>query len=90
MQPSHYLVSLTFKNMASNLDFGKSHATLTVLGESDLSVVKLRFMIFWPPNTLLWNLEKHKIYNFGPEWGRHGSPRAHTQSQRSRGLQEGF
>ena len=31
-----------------------------------------------------------KIDNIGPEWGRHGSPRAHTQSQRSHGLQEGF
>ena len=28
--------------------------------------------------------------SFGPEWGRHGSPRAHTQSERSHGLQEGF
>ena len=26
----------------------------------------------------------------GTEWGRHGSPRANTQSQRSHGLQEGF
>ena len=26
----------------------------------------------------------------GPEWGRHGSPRAHTLGKRSHGLQEGF
>ena len=25
-----------------------------------------------------------------PEWGRHGSPRAHTLGKRSHGLQEGF
>ena len=38
-------------------------------------------------------IDKHggaKSGNFGPEWGRGGSPRAHTQSQRSHGLQEGF
>ena len=31
-----------------------------------------------------------KFDKIGPEWGRRGSPRAHTQSQRSHGLQEGF
>ena len=31
-----------------------------------------------------------KIDSFGPELGRHGSPRAHTEGQRSHGLQEGF
>ena len=36
------------------------------------------------------HLKVLKTGNFGAEWGRHGSPRAHTQSQRSHGLQEGF
>ena len=31
-----------------------------------------------------------KFYKIGAEWGRHGLPRAHTQSQRSHGLQEAF
>ena len=31
-----------------------------------------------------------QIDDFGGEWGRRGSPWAHTQSQRSHGLQEAF
>ena len=31
----------------------------------------------------------HRIYDFGNQWGRHGSSWAHTQSQRSHELQEG-
>ena len=31
-----------------------------------------------------------KIYNFGHEWGRRGSPRGHTLAKRRHGLQEGF
>ena len=34
--------------------------------------------------------ECYTFDSFGSELGRHGSPRAHTEGQRSHGLQEGF
>ena len=45
---------------------------------------------FWGPITLEPSLQRQEIYNFGPERGRRGSPRAHTRAQRSHGLHEGF
>ena len=38
--------------------------------------------------TKLQNLGE--ISDFGAEWGRGGSPRAHTQGKRRHGCQEGF
>ena len=39
---------------------------------------------------VLMKIRGLKFQKIGPEWGRHGSPRAHTPSQRSHGLQEAF
>ena len=41
-------------------------------------------------NTLLGDLGTHEMYSFGAESGRRGSVWAHTQAQRSYGLQEAF
>ena len=91
MQPLQDLVSPTFKK----------HNTIKI---SENPVQPLRYLVGLTFKNMSYNSDlwysglqahyfgiwTHDINNFGPESGRHGSAQAHTQSQRSHELQEGF